>query len=221
MYYLRSSIATIAAVIRGPKSASYASDSRDSKNDRDERSMQMAEQRATLQAFHDGSLAAGVVGGAFAEQRTTLQVFYDGWEEYMSTVKAAIIPLTDEHLGLRAAPHERSVGKIVQHIVEARVDWFHGFMGEEGEEIARYIDWGVVGEGREGGPLPSAAELVEGLDATWRFMTEQLARWTPEDMAFTFPIEWRGDPYNLSRSWVLWHVLEHDLIHGGEVSLTL
>ena len=132
-----------------------------------------------------------------------------------------MVPLTNEQLDLRAAPHERSVGEIVRHIVEARIDWFHGFMGEEGEEIAPYVDWGVVGEGGEDASLPSAAELVEGLDASWCFMAERLTRWTPEDMAFTFPIEWRGDPYDLSRSWVVWHVLEHDLIHGGEVSLTL
>src|SRR5687767_3347406 len=91
---------------------------------RDERSVQMAEQRTTPQVFHDGSLAAGVIVGAFTEQRTTLQLFYDGWKEYMDTVKTAIVPLTDEQLALRAAPHERSVGEIVQHIVEARVDWF-------------------------------------------------------------------------------------------------
>jgi uncharacterized damage-inducible protein DinB len=136
----------------------------------------------------------------------------------MATVKTAIVPLTGEQLALRAAPHERSVGEIVRHIVEARVDWFHNFMGEDGEEIAPYVDWGVVDEGA---PLPSAAELVQGLDLSWRFMAERLTHWTPEDMAFTFPVEWRGDPYDLSRSWVVWHILEHDLIHGGEVSLTL
>ena len=178
----------------------------------------MAEQDNAPQAFNDGSLAAGVIESAVTEQRSTLQVFYDGWQEYMDMVRAAIAPLTAEQLALRAAPHERSVGKIVRHIVEARVDWFHGFMGEEGEDIAPYVDWGAVSADA---PLPSAAELVEGLDTTWRFMAERLARWSPEDMAFTFPIEWRGDPYHLSRSWVTWHILEHDLIHGGEVSLTL
>ncbi len=27
--------------------------------------------------------------------------------------------------------------------------------------------------------------------------------------------------YYVSRSWIIYHVLEHDLHHGGEVSLTL
>lgn len=37
----------------------------------------------------------------------------------------------------------------------------------------------------------------------------------------TFPDEWDGQTYDVSRSWVIYHVLEHDLHHGGEVSLLL
>ncbi len=37
----------------------------------------------------------------------------------------------------------------------------------------------------------------------------------------TFPDEWEGQVTHVSRSWVIYHVLEHDLHHGGEVSLIL
>ncbi len=150
------------------------------------------------------------------DESTTLQVFYQNWKEYMDTVKVAIAPLTPEQLALRAAPHERSVDEIVQHIVAARADWFHDFMGEGGNEIAQFVQWNAADA-----PVRDAAELIEGLDKSWQFMWERLERWAPEDMQHTFPIEWRGDPYDLSRSWVVWHVLEHDLQHGGEISLTL
>jgi uncharacterized damage-inducible protein DinB len=116
---------------------------------------------------------------------------------------------------LRASPNERSVGEIASHIVKAREGWFHDFMVEGGEEIAPYkqgdAPWATAG----------VAGLVEALDLSWSFMAERLAHWTSEDMQFTFPNEWRGDHYDLPRSWVVWHVLEHDLIHGGEISLTL
>ena len=36
-------------------------------------------------------------------------------------------------------------------------------------------------------------------------------------MQKTFP----DDPVDLSRAWVVWHVLEHDLFHGGEISFAL
>ena len=67
----------------------------------------------------------------------------------------------------------------------------------------------------------SAAEMVRGLDDTWAFIDSRLQRWTPADCAKTFPDEWDGQIYEVSRSWVIYHVLEHDLHHGSEVSLIL
>ncbi len=150
------------------------------------------------------------------EDRMTPEVFYDGWKGYMDTVRAALVPLNGEQLALRAAATERTVGEIAQHIVASRAYWFHHFMGEGGEELAYYSTWD-----EEDAPTLGGDEIIRGMDATWQFMSERLSRWTPEDMRHTFPHEWRGDHYDLSRSWVVWHVLEHDLTHGGEISLTL
>ena len=36
-----------------------------------------------------------------------------------------------------------------------------------------------------------------------------------------FPDEWESQVSEVSRSWVIYHVLEHDLRHGGELSLIL
>jgi len=70
--------------------------------------------------------------------------------------------------------------------------------------------------GQRDSPSRSAAELVRGLDETWAFIETRLQCWTPEDCAMTFPDEWDGQKYDLSRSWVIYHVLEHDLHHGSE-----
>jgi uncharacterized damage-inducible protein DinB len=41
-------------------------------------------------------------------------------------------------------------------------------------------------------------------------------------MQQTFPDEGPdGKMYEVSRAWVIWHLIEHDLHHGGEISLTL
>jgi uncharacterized damage-inducible protein DinB len=150
------------------------------------------------------------------EDRTVLEVFYEGWKEYMDAVRDALEPLTAEELGLQAAAAERTVGQMAQHIVAARVFWFHDFLGEGGDEIAVYST-----SDEPDAPVLSSSDLVRGLNATWQFMQECLSRWTPEDMRHTFPLDRRGEHHDLSRSWVVWHVLEHDLIHGGEISLTL
>jgi uncharacterized damage-inducible protein DinB len=151
-----------------------------------------------------------------AENNATLDTFYRHWKEYQDSLKAAIAPLTDEQLALSAMPGYRNISQIVAHMISGRLDWFCGFLGEPCGEAAPLIDWG-----RRDAPQRTAAELVDGLDLTWQLMADCLNRWSSDDMAKTYPHEWRGDPYDLTRSWVVWHILEHDLHHGGELSLTL
>lgn len=150
------------------------------------------------------------------EQSPTLTTIYEYWKLYQDHLRDALAPLTPEQLALRAGPAQRTVGEIAAHIIGARAGWFTEFLGE---------DWGAAKEMSEsdadGAPAPSGTELIRGLETTWQLMTDALARWTSEDMLKTFPREWRGEQYALSRSWVIWHLLEHDLHHGGELSLSL
>src|SRR3989442_2350803 len=89
-------------------------------------------------------------------------------------------------------------------------------MSEGGEEFAR------VGKGdRRAQPVRSAADLVSGLERSLQFVQQCLSRWTPADLEYVFKGMWQGEEYALSRQWVIWHVIEHDLHHGGEFSLTL
>lgn len=146
----------------------------------------------------------------------TLATFSDLWREYADHIRAAIAPLTAEQAALRAGPGQRSIGEIVAHVIECRAFWLGDFVGETGEELDALRKW------YDPGALTTdVAALISGLDRSWRFVATLLDRWTPEDMRQTFPHEWRGNHYELSRTWVVWHVLEHDLHHGGEISLTL
>lgn len=156
-----------------------------------------------------------------AEDNFTLTTFYTFWKEYQDRIKRAVAPLTAEQLGLRAAPYLRSIGENALHIVGCRAGWFVNFLGEDGgEEMKLYVDWNEAAL-TPGAPVPSTAELVQGLDCSWQFMMDRLTRWSSVDMQQTFPDEWDGKPVDLSRAWVVWHVMEHDLHHGGELSLTL
>jgi uncharacterized damage-inducible protein DinB len=156
-----------------------------------------------------------------AEDNFTLTTFYTSWKMYQDHIKGAIAPLTTEQLGLRAAPHLRSIGENALHIVGCRAFWFAEFLGEDGGEgMEMYVDWNEAAL-KLGAQVPGAAELVQGLDRTWQFMEDCLARWSSDDMRQTFPDDWDGERVDLPRAWVVWHVLEHDLFHGGEMSLLL
>ena len=149
------------------------------------------------------------------QQTTSLWHFYQGWNVYQSHLVKSIEPLTPDQLALRISPNLRSIGQIARHIVHTRANWLYNLMGEGGPEVVAITQWGYEGN------VPSAAELVRGLDVTFRAWQECLQRWTQEDMDYVFKGERYGQPYALSRQWVVWHVIEHDLHHGGELSFSL
>jgi uncharacterized damage-inducible protein DinB len=70
-------------------------------------------------------------------------------------------------------------------------------------------------------PSRPASELVSGLEATWQVMQAALARFTPADLQQSIQKERRGKSYTFTRGWVVWHVIEHDLHHGGEIAYSL
>jgi uncharacterized damage-inducible protein DinB len=146
----------------------------------------------------------------------TLATFYREWEQYHTNLRTALAPLTDDQFALRAAPSLRTIGALVEHIVEGRVIWLADFTREVTPTSTELRAWLDAPEAPR-----DAATLRARLDASWQLVTESLARWDDAAMLKTYPIDWRGDHYDLTRGWVVWHVLEHDLHHGGEVSLTL
>jgi uncharacterized damage-inducible protein DinB len=166
---------------------------------------------------------AGVEGQmTITEQSPPLAACYAGWDAYQRNLIAITAPLSPEQLALPTAPHHWSIGRVVQHILGARVFWFQTWLGEGDSSLAPLASWG-----REDRPAPSAAELVVALGSTWRMIAGALARWTTADLGDPIPIphslgeaEWRKPP-GYTRQWIIWHVLEHEFHHGGELSLAL
>lgn len=148
--------------------------------------------------------------------QSTLEVIYENWRVFQDKLRVAIAPLTDDQLMLQPARHMWPVSQLVQHIISVRAGWFSGTLQDEDATMNEYMLWG-----QRDSPDRSAAELVQALDDTWAFIEARLGRWAPEECAQTFPDEWDGQVYYVSRSWVIYHVMEHDIYHGGEISLVL
>ncbi|HEX5690386.1 MAG TPA: DinB family protein [Roseiflexaceae bacterium] len=151
------------------------------------------------------------------QTHSTLDVIYENWRGYHQKLRDCVEPLTIEQLALQPAPRMWPLGQILQHIISVRAGWFSGTLQDEDATMNEYMQrWGQ----RES-PDRSGAELARALDDTWAFIEARLQRWTADDCAKTFPDEWDGQVHQVSRSWVIYHVMEHDLHHGGEVSLIL
>lgn len=159
------------------------------------------------------------------EQVFPLITFYQGWETYQQGLVETITPLSPEQLAFPAASHHWTIGMVAQHIVANRVWWFQVWMGEGSPDLAPIAHWDPADEEEQ--PALEASELVAGLEATWHMIAEALARWTPADLGQVFPPpaslkeEERSMFGELTRQWILWHVLEHEIHHGGELSLAL
>ncbi len=156
-----------------------------------------------------------------------LRPFYDGWARHQGLVIDALRDLTPEQLALRTAPQKWAIWQLAGHVAGSRAYWFHDILGE-GERSVRdlfRVDRTTVPglslqdagwEDDEDHPR-SAAELVDGLQRSWSVVDACLKRWTAEDLEAAFV---RGSRTH-HRGWIVWHVMEHDVHHGGEISQIL
>ena len=151
------------------------------------------------------------------KQSGSLAPFYQGWESYQQHLVHALAPLSVEQLALRAAPRLRSIGVIARHIIGARARWMHGLLEDGGEELVALGEWDD-----EDQPERPGTELAHGLEQTWQVIQDSLQRWTSADLEKTFTDTGEnGEEETFTRQWVIWHLIEHDLHHGGEISFSL
>ena len=110
-------------------------------------------------------------------------------------------------------------------MIGARYNWFSNWMGEEGTAMAQWRQLAELDE-------PKTADLVAMFELSWHVIASALDRWTSADLEQLIPAPashqaWlrrkgilQEEPPH-SRQWIVWHVMEHEIHHGGELSLAL
>jgi uncharacterized damage-inducible protein DinB len=161
-----------------------------------------------------------------------VDAFAEGWAEYQRLLLDAIRPLTAEQLSSRTAPFQWAVWQLAAHMAGSRAYWFHDVLGEGNAAVREMFrvesttvpdlpleDAGWKDDERQ---PRTASELVDAFDRTWAMIADCLARWTAEDLGVELSRTRRsGEVQTFTRAWVVWHVIEHDLHHGGEISQIL
>lgn len=146
----------------------------------------------------------------------TLAMMTEGWQAYQRELSKALAPLSPEQLAWRAAPQLRSIGELARHMIAGRAGWYYEILHEGDDAFNALSYWNSSGS-----PTRSASEIVNGLALTWQVMQEALARYTPTDLQAVLEYELNGQTNRDTRGWVIWHVIEHDVHHGGEISYSL
>jgi hypothetical protein len=132
---------------------------------------------------------------------------FESWHDYQGALKRAIAPLTSTQLQRQLLPSLRTPGEIAEHIVFGRALHLHRTLGERAAELTSLIRWEDTDD-----PPHTAAEIVQGLELTWQFITGCLMRGSPTDAV---PEE------QVPIVQTIWGLLDHDLPHAGELSLLL
>lgn len=147
--------------------------------------------------------------------RSSIEAIYTGWNNYQGLLIAALAPLTAEQLALAPGSNLRSVEAIATHMIGARARWMAPPLGDGDKQLEKYSRWD-----RRGGPVRSAEDIVQGLKFTGDYIFRRISRWTQDEWQETMPGE-ENEPKVITRPWIIWHLIEHDLHHGGEISIIL
>lgn len=160
-----------------------------------------------------------------------MRPFYEGWANYQRLLVDVVGRLTPDQSALRTAPHLWAVWQLAGHMAGSRAYWFHDVLGD-GDAATRDMfrvtsttvpDLPIEDAGWEDDEdhPRSPSELADALRRTWAMVDGCLQRWTADDLAVEFSRPRRTGTHVFTRSWVLWHLMEHDLHHGGEISQIL
>jgi uncharacterized damage-inducible protein DinB len=160
-----------------------------------------------------------------------LRTFYDGWANHQRLIVDAIRDLTPDQLGLKPAADAWSIWQLAGHVAGGRSYWFQDILGEGDPALREMFRVGSTTvpdlpledagwEDDEDHPR-GAPDLIDALERTWAMIDACLRRWTTEDLATAFSRTRRSGIQTFSRAWVVWHLMEHDVHHGGEISLIL
>ncbi|MGB2896833.1 MAG: DinB family protein [Anaerolineales bacterium] len=143
------------------------------------------------------------------DQNMNLSRMFYHWRQVRSDLLATMDKFSDDELTFVPFNASRAVGQIMLHIAGAEEGWFRYVIGRGYDEwppeysLADYPDIGSI-----------KALLTKVHTRTEAYLdTQDLA-----DLECMIDAPWGK---SIPLGWIIWHVLEHEIHHRGELSLIL
>jgi uncharacterized damage-inducible protein DinB len=134
---------------------------------------------------------------------------FSHWAQVRNDLMTTIDHFDDDDLDYVPFPNSWSVGQILLHIASAEEGWFQYVVRQE------YDQWPADFKLKD---HPSKdkikVKLLEVHDRTIEFITTLEI----EDLNTIIDYPWDGKG---RLGWIIWHVIEHEIHHRGELSLIL
>ena len=131
------------------------------------------------------------------------------WDEVRTNLFRALDLVTDEQLSFVPREGLWSLGEVARHIANAEEGWFRYV-------IARQLnEWPPAYPAEDYPTVESIKSLLTEVHAR---TDAYLATLSLADLDQQITAPW-GDTFSLS--WIIWHTLDHELHHRGEIYLML
>jgi uncharacterized damage-inducible protein DinB len=137
-----------------------------------------------------------------------LNVMFSHWEQVHRDLLWTIDQFNDEELDFVPFEGSWSVKQIILHIADCEDNWLHGVVQ------GIYQPW----IGYPADEYPTRQSMLDLLASAHDKTVELLSGLDESDLNTEFKIP-SGHPFKLG--WIIWHVLEHEIHHRGELSLIL
>lgn len=135
--------------------------------------------------------------------------YFDHWVKVWRDLQRAISMLSDEQLDFRPSEHyHRTVGDILRHVINVEQGWIHYVIRRKLEA------WPDA----DADSLPTVAAIQEEMERTHEDTMDYLETVDADDFNRIVQVPGDGTP---KLGWILWHVLEQQIHHRGELYLCL
>ena len=137
-----------------------------------------------------------------------LSEMFAHWEQVRNGLLKTIDQFKEEELKYTPFEGAWPVGQIMLHIADCEDNWLHGVIRGEFEPWVWY-------------PLadhPTKADIVDMLNKARARAVTFLESLDESNLDEKFAIP---DGAKFTMRWIIWHVLEHEIHHRGELSLIL
>jgi uncharacterized damage-inducible protein DinB len=141
---------------------------------------------------------------------TSLLEQFAHWDQVRTGLLQTLDQFTSEEMTF--TPHSKSwpIGQILLHIASAEAGWIHYILAGE------LASWPAY-------PLkdhPNRQDIRACLETVHTKTKVILGRLTIQDMNRQVSLPW-DETQVFTIGWIIWHVLEHEIHHRGELSLVL
>jgi uncharacterized damage-inducible protein DinB len=130
------------------------------------------------------------------------------WKTVRDGLLEALSRVSDEQLGFVPREGLWSLGMVARHIANAEEGWFRYVVTRELTEWPPLVDEGYA----------TVESLKQLLSEVHSQTEDYLATVDVADLDRIIDAPWDEE---LSLRWIIWHVLEHELSHRGEIYLML